>query len=318
MPARVFILIPAYNIGHFLTVAIDSVLTQTYQDWELLVLDDCSTDNTTNVVAAYLSRDARIQYLRNEENLGMLKNWNKGIAYCQSPYFAKLDGDDKWHPDMIQSALNILDHNQEVGMVFSKYVSINQVGEIVEGSEMELPHFAKDKSFSCVPLVQQGASKMLSYPVLRQGLSLMRSKIFLELGAYRFLLTESTQASTDTEFYFRIGCHYNIHCINKVLYFYRVHPQSISALDYNEGLSTQKMYEIKTVINDYYISKNKIELGLWRKNKAEIEFGYTLFLHYESRHRKQFLQTLILTLKLLVFYPLQTWHHLLKRIKSDE
>jgi glycosyltransferase involved in cell wall biosynthesis len=316
MPPRVFVLIPTYNISAFVEEAIESVMAQTFQDWELLVLDDCSTDNTAEVVARWVDKDARIRYVKNEKNLGMLKNWNKGISYCRSTYFAKLDGDDKWHPDMVQSALNLLEQDPTVGIIFSKYVSLDPQGGVADRGEMILPDFAEDKSFSCTPLVQQGVSKMLSYSILRQGMSLMRSKIFLELGGYRLLLTEDTQASTDTEFYFRIGCHYRIHCINQVLYYYRRHLQSISAKDMADGLAEQKMYEVKTVINDYYYSQKKIEAKQWKKNKVEIDFRYKLFLNYQYRQRKQFLKTVRLSLKILFNYPTQSLHYYLNRINQ--
>jgi glycosyltransferase involved in cell wall biosynthesis len=316
MPARVFILIPAFNIGAYIKYAVESVLAQTYADWELLILDDCSSDNTSQIVEPIVHRDPRIRYIKNELNLGMLQNWNKGISFCQSPYFVKLDGDDVWHPEMIQSALNILDKDETVGMVFTKYININSENQIIVGSETELPDFATDKSFSCIPLVTQGVSKMLSYNILRQGLSLMRTKIFSELGGYRFLLSEKTQASTDTEFYFRVGCHYKIHCINTVLYYYRVHTQSISALNEAAGLSELKMYEVKSVINDYYYQQAQISRDRWKKNRAEAKFKYLVFLNYQSRVQRNIQNFLSNTLKLLILYPARTFSYFVGRFKK--
>jgi glycosyltransferase involved in cell wall biosynthesis len=288
MAARVFVLMPTFNIEAYIPKAIESVMAQTYTDWELLILDDCSTDNTSTIVEPYLKKDARIKFLKNEHNLGMLANWNLGITFCQSPYFAKLDGDDYWHPEMIAKALNVLEQDEATVLVFSKYVNIDGSGRLLEGTTSELPDFAKGKSFSCIPLVQQGADKMLSYPVLRQGLSLLRSRVFEELGGFRYLLTKQTQASTDTEFYFRVGCHYQIHCIDQVLYYYRVHEKSISALNQTYGLSALKIFEVKMAINNYYFQEKKIDHRIWNENKSRIGgppfgwlenyFYFTLFI----------------------------------------
>ena len=316
-PPGIFILIPAYNVGEYLAEAIESVIAQSYRDWTLLILDDCSTDNTASVAASFVTKDNRVTYIRNERNLGMVRNWNKGITFCKSTYFAKLDGDDKWHPRMIESALAILDLQKDVGIVFTKYVNIDHAGKILDGSEITLPDFAKDKSFSCIPLVRQGSSKMLSYSVLRQGLSVMRSKIFKEVGAYRFLITEDTQASSDTEFYFRVGCHYQVHCIDRVMYYYRVHPASISAVNQASGLAERKMYEVKSVINDYYFAQRKIDIGAWRKNKAETDFLYLLYLNYQSRQRKEFFHALKILLKLIGLHPIKTLNHFFRRLKRN-
>ncbi len=317
-PTSVFVLIPAYNVGNFLVEAVESVIAQTFQDWTLLILDDCSTDDTSSVAALFVRKDERITYLKNEQNLGMVNNWNKGITYCKSTYFVKLDADDKWHPDMIESALGILNEHKDVGIVFTKYVNIDQHGSILKTTESTLPDFAKDKSFSCIQLVRQGVSKMLSYPILRQGLSIMRSNIFAEVGVYRFLITADTQASSDTEFYFRVGAHYKIYCINKVMYFYRVHPNSISAINYASGLSAQKIYEVKTVINNYYFEQKIIDEKMWWVNKIETDFAYALFQNYRFRVQAKYLDVLKMSIRLILVYPIRTLRHLMHRLSHDK
>jgi glycosyltransferase involved in cell wall biosynthesis len=315
MPPRVFVFIPAYNVSLYLADAIESVLIQTYKNWELLILDDCSSDDTSEIVESFIKRDSRIKYVKNEKNLGMLRNWNKGITYCNSEFFAKLDGDDIWHPEMIEEALKILDADEKIAMVFSNYLNLDNNGKIIEQSQIDLPDFARNRAFSCLPLVKLGASKMLSYPVLRQGISLIRFDIFQKVGPYRFLLTEKTQASTDTEFYFRVGCHHLIYCIDKVLYYYRLRQDSISSLNTVDGLSEVKMYEVKTVINNYYFAEGEIEKKLWVTNKNETNFRYLIFLHYQARRQSQLTRVLRLSIELLK-YPLQTMNHFKNKLKS--
>ena len=201
------IFIPLYNSELFIQKTIESVLSQTCQDWELFIIDDNSKDNSYAVAKAFELKDKRIKVFKNETNSGMMGNWNKGIEMCHSEYFVKLDADDIWHPDFLKESFNIMSSFPEVALVFTKYININDAGETIPDSELSLPEFAKEKSFNTIDLVNQGQDKMLSYPILRQGLSLIRTKVFKEIGVYRYLLTKETQASTDTEFYFRVGCH---------------------------------------------------------------------------------------------------------------
>ena len=88
----VSIIMPTYNCGRFIAESIDSVLAQTYTAWELLIVDDCSTDNTAEIVAAY--NDPRIHYLRNEQNWGAALTRNRALREAKGRYIAFLDSDD--------------------------------------------------------------------------------------------------------------------------------------------------------------------------------------------------------------------------------
>ncbi|HEY9046532.1 MAG TPA: glycosyltransferase [Ohtaekwangia sp.] len=315
MPAKIFIFIPAYNSAKYISEAIDSVLSQTFTDWELLIIDDASGDDTFSIAQSYSARNSRIKALKNESNLGMLANWNKGISFCNAPYFVKLDADDIWHPEILQSSLDILEAIPEVALVFTKYITIDSNGRIT-GNEMQLPDFAREKPFSCVPLVNLGAHKMLGFPVLRQGLSIIRKKVFDEIGVYAHLLTPETQASTDTEFYFRVGCHYQIYCIDRTLYYYRVHESSISQTDKVNKLQERKMYELKMVINDYYFKNDKISRLQWRRNKRKTEFDYRVFLVYINRTERQFLNAFLLIMRNFFQMPVETCRFYTSRLLS--
>ena len=86
---------PSYNTAKYIEKAIRSVIFQTYSDWELLIVDDCSTDNTDDVVRQFLS-DERITYLKNERNLGAAISRNKALSKARGRWVAFLDSDDFW------------------------------------------------------------------------------------------------------------------------------------------------------------------------------------------------------------------------------
>ena len=101
----VSVIMPAYNAGAFLEEAIESVIAQTVTDWELFVLDDCSTDNTRQLAAEFADRDPRIHLVANEENMGVARTRNRGLGLCRGQYVALLDSDDYWKPNWLEKMI---------------------------------------------------------------------------------------------------------------------------------------------------------------------------------------------------------------------
>jgi glycosyltransferase involved in cell wall biosynthesis len=90
------IILPVYNGERTLTKAIDSVIAQTYHDWELIIVNDCSTDNTQKIIEEYCIKDTRITYIPQNKNEGIQKSLNHGIAHTKGEYIARIDADDIW------------------------------------------------------------------------------------------------------------------------------------------------------------------------------------------------------------------------------
>lgn len=102
---------PAYNCADFVGIALDSVIAQTYGEWEVIVVDDCSTDNTAEVVKEYITKDSRIKYYRLENNSGAAIARNKAIDLAQGRYMAFLDSDDVWFPEKLTKQINFMKQN---------------------------------------------------------------------------------------------------------------------------------------------------------------------------------------------------------------
>lgn len=300
------VFIPVYNAEKYVEKTITSVLNQTFSNWELIVLDDASVDQSYAICKAFEEKDKRIKVFRNAKNLGMVANWNKGISLCRTEYFIKLDADDLWHPAMLEESLKVMELFPEVSLLFTRYQTIDRHGEPIADGDMTLPEFAQGRPFSCIPLVQSGVNGMFQFSILRQGLSLVRRRVFEEVGEYRYLLTPETQASSDTEFYFRVGCNHKLYCIDAVYYFYRIHAESISRTDAMRNIQEKKMFELKIVINDYYYSQHKISMKEWRRNKADTLFDYTKYQSYQYRTKGQWLISVWLILKNLLRLPGKT------------
>ncbi len=120
----VSIIMPSWNTGMFIAESIESVIYQTYTNWELLIVDDNSTDNTDEVVKPYLS-DYRIKYLKNEKNRGAALTRNRAMREAQGEWIAFLDSDDLWMPEKLEKQIHFMN---EHGYIFSyhEYVKIDE------------------------------------------------------------------------------------------------------------------------------------------------------------------------------------------------
>lgn len=114
---RISIIMPTYNGALYIARAIESVISQTYQDWELLIINDGSTDTTDKVVSSFLN-DVRIRYIKNEKNLGIQKTLNRGIVQSRGEYIARIDDDDQWIDiHKLESQLFFLNDNPDYCLV---------------------------------------------------------------------------------------------------------------------------------------------------------------------------------------------------------
>lgn len=123
--------IPAYNYGRYLPCAIASVLAQDHAEIELLIVDDCSTDDTPAVVAPFLA-DPRVRYLRNDSNLGAVRNINKAVAETRGPFVLLLGADDFLLPGCLSALLAALDRHPEAGFAYGNYVVADENDRILE------------------------------------------------------------------------------------------------------------------------------------------------------------------------------------------
>ena len=130
----VTVVVPTYNRASLLVRAIGSVLAQTLRNWELIVVDDCSTDETEQVVRSF--SDDRIKYIRHDRNRRVSAARNTGIRCARGEYVAFLDDDDEWLPEKLQKVLEVFRNSDpEVGLVYTGEMILDARGKIVEISK---------------------------------------------------------------------------------------------------------------------------------------------------------------------------------------
>lgn len=122
----VSIIMPSWNTDHFIAASIKSVINQTYSNWELIIVDDCSTDKTDDVVSSFA--DPRIKYIKNDHNMGAALTRNRAMREAQGEWIAFLDSDDLWMPDKLAKQIAFMESN---GYNFSyhEYERIDESGE---------------------------------------------------------------------------------------------------------------------------------------------------------------------------------------------
>lgn len=130
MNKLVSIILPTYNGAVRISDAIKSVLNQSYTNWELLVIDDGSKDNTKEIVENFTKTDSRVKYIKNENNLGIQKTLNKGIREAKGEYIARIDDDDIWcDSQKLEKQVEFLDKNKDYVLVGTGVIVVDEGGK---------------------------------------------------------------------------------------------------------------------------------------------------------------------------------------------
>ncbi len=149
---KVSVIMPVYNAENFIGQSIQSVLKQTFEDFELIVIDDGSTDSSKNIILSF--DDKRIQYLQNEKNMGVVKTLNKGISICSGEYIIRMDADDICEPQRFEKQIQFIEKNPGIGLCGTWAQVIDEknkiTGKIVNQTD---PGFISISLLFSVPLI---------------------------------------------------------------------------------------------------------------------------------------------------------------------
>lgn len=167
-PGLVSIITPCYNGAKYIGETIDSVISQTYPDWEMIIVDDGSKDNSAQIVREYAEKDSRITLVQ-QENAGSAAARNNGIRRAEGQYIALLDADDLWHPDFLEKQIAFMKEKDAV-CVFCSYRRIDE-----NSKEIMRPTHSK-------PVVTKKDMKVMNYIGCLSGLydTTRHGKVFLK------------------------------------------------------------------------------------------------------------------------------------------
>jgi len=128
-PPKASVLMPTYNDGRFLRQAVDSILAQTFGDFEFVIVNDGSTDDTATILSEYARRDERIRVLTNERNLGIFASLNRGLDVCRGEYVVRMDADDIAVEDRLEKQLDVMDRQPDVVALGGALTYIDAAGQ---------------------------------------------------------------------------------------------------------------------------------------------------------------------------------------------
>ncbi len=169
---KITILLPVYNGNKWIEKSIRSALGQSFNDFELLVINDCSTDNTEQIVSSLVPQDQRIIYLKNGKNLGLAETLNIGLGLAKGEYIARLDADDEWiDMDKLKKQVSLLDKHSDYLLVGTGAIVVDEDGE-------EITRYLLPKTDSEI------RRKILRMNCFIHTSVLFRTKIVKEIGGY--------------------------------------------------------------------------------------------------------------------------------------
>ncbi|WP_457571129.1 glycosyltransferase family 2 protein [Desulfovulcanus sp.] len=209
---RISVILPVYNCEKYLRYAIESILGQTFGDFELLLLDDGSTDRSSRIANEYASKDARIRYFYHQ-NIGLTKTLNIGLSLSRGDYISRQDADDLSHPNRLEKQVKYLCEHPDVSLVGSSMYQINEKGEKMGSYIYPACHD------ELVRWMKKGRN-----PFPHTSIMFRKDVVKNKIGGYRDIFKKSQ----DVDLYLRVCEKFNIASIQDNLVYVRVHPESIS------------------------------------------------------------------------------------------
>lgn len=244
---KVSIVLPVYNGANHISDSIQSIINQTYQNWELIIVNDCSTDNTLQIVNEYADKDDRIKVFSNEKNLKLPKTLNAGFEKATGEYFTWTSDDNMYKPMAIKKLAMELDGDSTLSMVYSNYTNIDAEGNVIGEGMLQSAEFLVAGNVC-------GASFMYTAEAAKQ-IGMYDANLFL---------------AEDYDYWIRMMKYGRIKHIEESLYLYRRHADSLT--ETKRALINMQTYKA--------IEKNFLFL-YWKAKCQHLQ--YELFEHMLRR-----------------------------------
>lgn len=217
MEEMVSIIIPTYNREEYIVRSVQSILQQTYDKYEIIIVDDGSTDHTEQIVRKLAEEEKRIRYIKLEENQGVSHARNVGIEAAQYDYIAFQDSDDEWLPNKLELQMQLMsESSEETGLVFCRMSGIDRDGK----NRFVCPDWSIEKEI----LEGNIFLRLLRANVIGTPCMLVRRKCLEKVGGFK----ESLTCLEDWEWVLRVAKNYRIGFIDEILVEVHKLPGSVS------------------------------------------------------------------------------------------
>jgi len=234
------VIIPCYKYAHFLRDCVESVLSQEGVDIRILILDDCSPDNTPEVAAELQQQDSRIEYRRHEKNQGHIATYNEGLEWTNGDYVMLLSADDLLTPGALARSARLMNAHPEVGLVYSRDIPFESG---------QLPPYSGSASSDCrwqILTYQEFLEKscMLGHTPIQAPATIARTAVHKVVGGYRKELPHTA----DTEIWLRLAASSAVGVLDTEQAYRRLHQQNMS-LTYS---TPQRLLEQKKAFDAHF------------------------------------------------------------------
>lgn len=267
MDDLISIVLPVYNGEKYLHESIESIISQTYKNWELLILDDCSTDRSSQIAQEYAQKDARIRYFRNDSNLQLPRNLNKGFSLAKGQYLTWTSDDNRYKSEALERMYMALKEHSDAQFVFASC-------RIIDGNGKEIEYI----------MVNESSKKRLVGMDSVGACFMYTRKAYEAVGEYdpNFTLVE------DFDYWQRIYTKFGAVTISDILYEYRWHDGALTSTMrkdiFNQTLEKMLLKNRKAFgkLDDeekYYYYKGLFDC---RKNLGDLKNPYQLKFRWFS------------------------------------
>lgn len=258
---KISVLMTVYNAEKYICESIESILNQTFLDFEFIIINDASTDSTEEILKGY--NDSRIKIIKNKENMGQSKSANIGLRLARGEYIARQDGDDISVPDRLRKQIDFLEKHMDCSVVGSFIKVIDENSRELYPIEKPISHI-KIKEF------------LKKDNCIAHGSALIRMKDLRDIGFY----DEFFPKALDYDLFIRFSEKYRLANLPEYLYYWRRHSESISVAHYNEQqhfvriakLRAEKRRQLKTpgkILPDENSVKPKFSVLMANYNNGE-------------------------------------------------
>lgn len=251
---RITVYTPTYNCARYLKKAIDSVLSQTYRDFEFLIINDASCDNTSEILENYKNHP-KIKIIKNRKNLGFVRAAIKAIKLAKGEYIMRLDADDYLDENALMIMAHILDKHSEFGMVYPDYFEVDEKDNIID-------YFRKNKVGNEIELMDLPANG---------ACTLMRKSCYEAIGGYR----SDIRMQDKYDIWLKFLKKFEPYNVNLPLFYYRRHGGNISN-NTKRLLQTRRYIKEKFIEEKYKNKKPKILAIIPARYKSSIYSDFPL------------------------------------------
>jgi len=224
----VSVVVASYNYGRYLRDNLDSILNQTYKNFEVIVIDDGSTDDSVEIIKEYCDKDTRFHFFEHENhaNLGLTKSLKIAIDYCKGEYIAFCESDDYWHEEYLKEKINYLNEHRDADVIVNKF-------KVFGASEEQVKHYTENPQLLSLydKLEKLKKPEMIYFKILEDWTFPTFSIVMVRASSLRACNLDAPAVNRlDVWLFWQLTIHYKTGFVDKELTYFRRSGESLTGI----------------------------------------------------------------------------------------